>query len=46
MPHTAMNSSIVCGLDAAGVQYAPPQWPQFECELTAQVEVRAGKLVT
>ena len=35
-----MNSSIIRGLNA-GVWYAPLQWPQFECQVTAHV--RAGK---
>ena len=44
MPHTGnerFNDIAICGLNA-GVQYAPLQWPQFECQLT--VQVRAGNI--
>ena len=36
-----MNASIICGLNA-GVQYAQLQWPQFECQSTAQVSEGCG----
>ena len=42
--HTGNNESFnKCGFGLkAGVQYAPLQWPQFECQLT--VQVRAGNI--